>query len=86
MCPDKGETLLERCHGCVYPWAVCVDNNLLDKQTVTPLPPKKHTLTHTYTHSVEAIFISQSSTPACLATDISSHAEEPTPRTRLHRE
>lgn len=33
--PDKGETLLERCHGCVYPWAVCVDNNLLDKHTVT---------------------------------------------------
>lgn len=24
VCTDKSETLLERCHACVYPWGVCV--------------------------------------------------------------
>lgn len=34
--PDKGETLLERCHGWVYPQEA-QDYNLLDKQTLLEL-------------------------------------------------
>lgn len=78
--PDKGETLLERCHGCVYLWAVCVDNNLLDKLTVTS-PPVPNPPTPNF---AGAIFISQGSAPACLAADCFAHAAEPPPQNPLH--
>lgn len=43
--PDKGETLLECCPSCVFPGkCMCVDNNLLDKHTVTSLPVPLHSL------------------------------------------
>lgn len=76
--PDKGETLLERCHGSVYPRAlcvyvyVCVDNNLLDKQTETSPP---YSVRLSSSHKAQPL-------PASHA-DSSAHAAEPPPQKPL---